>query len=83
MNPASIGVQRGSLTNLTGTNLIATATLASPVDPTTTFLLTGYRTSGSGARIGARMLRAQLTNATTMVFDRSISGAPDDISEIA
>ena len=28
------------------------------------------------------MLRAQLTGASTLMFDRSISGAPDNISEI-
>lgn len=83
LNPASISVQQGSVTNLTGTNLLATATLAAPVNTNSTFLLTGYRTSGSGANVGARMLRAQWTGASTMAFDRSISGAPDDISEIA
>ena len=82
-HPASINVQKGSVTNLTGTNLSATATLNLPVDPTTTFLLAGYRTSGSGSSIGARMLRAQLASATSVNFDRSISGAPDNITEIA
>ncbi len=81
-NPASIGVQKGSITNMTGTNLLATVTLSVPVFTNNTFLLTGYRTSGSGTSIGARMLRAQLTSATNINFDRSVSGAPDDISEI-
>jgi hypothetical protein len=52
------------------------------VDTNNTFLLTGYRTSGSGASVGARMLRGQLTAADTVTFDRSIAGAPDDIAEI-
>ncbi len=81
-NPASINVQKGSVTNLTGTNLLATATLAAPVVTNNTFLLTGYRTSGSGTSVGARMLRAQLASANSITFDRSIAGAPDDISEI-
>lgn len=83
LNPASINVQKGSVTSLIGTNLQATATLAAPVNTNSTFLLTGYRTSGSGDSIGARMLRAQLTGPSTITFDRSIAGAPDSISEIA
>jgi fibronectin-binding autotransporter adhesin len=81
-NPASISVQTDSVTNLTGTNLLATDTLPAPVNTNSTFLLTGYRTSGSGTSIGARMLRAQLTGASTVTFDRDISGAPDNVSEI-
>jgi fibronectin-binding autotransporter adhesin len=81
-HPASINVQRGSVTNMTGTNTLATVTLTSPVDTNSTFLLTGYRTSGAGASVGARMLRAQLSDASTLTFDRGISGAPDNISEI-
>jgi len=65
-----------------GTNLLVTATLTSPVNTNNTFLLTGYRTSGSGTSIGARMLRAQLIGASTLTFDRNISGAPDNVSEI-
>ena len=83
LNPASIGVQHGSITNLTGTNLSATATLPSPMDLSSTFVVTGYRTSGSGSSIGAHMVRAQLTNSTSILFDRSLAGAPDNISEIA
>ena len=82
LNPASLDVQKGSVTNLTGTNLVATATLAAPVNTNSTFLLAGYRTSGSGTSIGARLVRAQLTDASTVTFDRSIAGVPDDISEI-
>src|SRR5207248_2893742 len=81
-HPASINVQKGSITTMTGANTLATATLTSPVDTNATFVLTGYRTSGSDTSVGARMLRAQLTGASTITFDRSISGAPVDISEI-
>ena len=81
-NPASINVQSGSVTDMTGTNLVATATLATTVSTNSTFILAGYRTSGSGTSIGARLLRAQLTSANTITFDRGISGAPDDVSEI-
>ncbi len=81
-HPASINVQKGSVTNMTGTNLLATATLNIPADTNNTLVLAGYRTSGSGTSIGARMLRAQLTDASTVTFDRSIVGAPDNIVEI-
>src|SRR6266480_3519582 len=67
---------------MTGANTLATATLTSPVDTNATFVLTAYRTSGSDTSVGARMLRAQLTGASTITFDRSIAGAPVDISEI-
>ncbi len=82
LNPASINVLQGTVTNLTGTNLMATATLSAPVNTNTTFILTGYRTTGSGTSIGARLLRAQLSGPGAITFDRSIDGAPDDISEI-
>ena len=82
-NPANISVQKGSVTTMTGNNLSATVTLPAPVNTNSTFVLAGYRTSGTGTRIGARMLRAQLVSANTITFDRSIAGTPDDISEIA
>ena len=81
-HPASINVQSGSITNLTGTNLAATATLGTLVNTNNTFLLAGYRTSGSGTSVGARLLRAQFDSTTSIIFDRSIAGAPDNISEI-
>jgi hypothetical protein len=65
-------VQKGT-TSLTGATLSTTATLTS-VDTAKTFLLTGYRASGGGSTIGARMVRAELTNATTVTIDRSITG---------
>jgi hypothetical protein len=80
-NAADINVQKGT-TSLTGTALSTAVTLPTAVDVTKTFVLAGYRSAGSGSDIGARLLRAQLTNATTVTIDRSISGSPDDITEI-
>jgi hypothetical protein len=45
------------------------------------FVLAGYRTAGAGTDIGERMLRAELTNSTTITFDRGLSG--DNMTEIA
>jgi hypothetical protein len=81
-NPADVNVQSGS-TSLLGTATSTTATLTPAVDVTKTFVLASYRTPGTGADIGARMLRAELTNSTTITFTRDISGTPDDITEIA
>ena len=80
---ADINVQRGTVSSMTGTALTANATLPTPVAGGSTFLLTSFRTTGTGSDIGARLLRAQLVNPTTLTFDRSISGSPDDITEIA
>ncbi len=76
---ADINVQKGSITSMTGTTTSVTAAL-SPVDVSKTFVLVGWRTSGGGTTIGTRMLRARLTNSTTVTIDRSVSG--DDITEI-
>lgn len=78
---ANINVQKGSA-SLLGTSLSTTVTLGTPVDVSKTFVLVGYRSGGAGADVGSRMLRAQLTNSTTITIDRSISGTPDDITEI-
>ena len=59
-----------------------TLTAADAVDVSSTFVLVGYTTSGSGPDIGARMLRAQLIDSTTIRIDRSIGGDNDDITEI-
>ncbi|MGQ0670233.1 MAG: hypothetical protein ACT4PO_11270 [Actinomycetota bacterium] len=80
-NAANINVQKGS-TSLLGTGLSTTITLGTPVDVSKTFVLVGFRSAGTGADVGSRMLRAQLTNSTTITVDRSISGTPDDITEI-
>jgi uncharacterized protein YxjI len=80
-NAADVNVQSGT-TSLLGTATSTTATLTPAVDVTKTFVLASYRTAGTGADIGARMLRAELTNSTTITFTRDISGTPDDITEI-
>jgi hypothetical protein len=82
-NPAEINVQKGS-TSLTGTALSSVVTLPTAVDPAKTLLFVSLRsTSTTATNIGARMVRARLTNAgATITIDRSISGAPDNITEI-
>jgi hypothetical protein len=80
-NAADITVQKGT-TSMTGATTSVTATLSPAVDPSRTFVLVGFRSAGSGNDIGARMLRAQLTDATTITIDRSTAGAGDDITEI-
>ena len=75
-------VQRGT-TSLTGTNLTTSVTLPTAVDLTRAVVLVSFRTAGTGSDIGARLLRARLTAATTLVIDREVSGSPDDITEIA
>ena len=72
-DPADINVQRGA-TSLNGSALTVDVPLGIPVDPNRTFVLTGYRSSGSGSDVGERMLRAQLINGSTIRFDRSIAG---------
>lgn len=81
-DPSDINVQKGSITNMTGSTKSVTATLNPAVDVNTTFVLVGYRTSGSGSDIGRRMLRARLKNSTTIKIDRDKSGSGDDITEI-
>ena len=68
---------------MTGATLSATATLGTAVDVSRTFVLAGARTVGAGPDIGARMVRAQLTNPTTITFDRGNAGSPDDMNEIS
>jgi hypothetical protein len=81
-NPAEIEVQRGS-TSLTGTALSTTVTIPAAVNTGKTFVLVSARSGATTAtNIGARLLRARLTNATTITIDRSISGAPDNVDEI-
>ncbi|HEY3190110.1 MAG TPA: hypothetical protein VGJ70_21640, partial [Solirubrobacteraceae bacterium] len=82
-NAADITVQKGSIATMTGATTSVTATLSPAVDPSRTFVLASFRTSASSAQVGARMLRAQLTNSTTITIDRAISGAPDDLTEVA
>jgi hypothetical protein len=70
-----ITVQKGS-TSMTGTTTSVTATLSPAVNTAQTFVLAGLRSSGTGSDIGGRMIRARLTNSTTVTIDRSISGTP-------
>ena len=82
VDPLDVSVQRGT-TSLLGTSISATVILSPPVDVNKTFILVDYRTAGSGADVGSRMLTAELTSSTTISIDRSISGNPDDITEIS
>ncbi len=70
-NPADINVQRGAIAM--GAAASVTAALGTPVNVNKTFVLVGYRTTGAGADVGARMLRAQLTNSTTVTIDRNLT----------
>jgi hypothetical protein len=80
-NPSDINVQKGS-TNLSTNASSVTVTLPTAVDVDRTFVLVGYRvgSNASGSDVGARMLRAVLTNSTTITIDRAITG--DTITEI-
>ena len=78
---ADINVQRGT-TAMLGAAMSATITIPTPVDTSKTFILVSFQTSGQGVDIGARMLRAELTNSSTITVDRAVSGTPDDITEI-
>lgn len=80
-DPTKINVQKGS-TSLTGTATSTTATLATPVDPARTFVLAAARRpGGGGGDIGSGMVRARLTNATTITLDRSATNY--NITEIS
>ncbi len=78
---ADINVQKGSITTMTGATVSVTANLTPAVDVNSTFVLVGFLTPDTGSDVGARMLRAELTDATTVTIDRSIAGN-DDITEI-
>jgi len=71
-----INVQKGSITTMNASTTSVTATLPTAVDPTATFILVGYRiTASSNNNIGARLFRARLTSATSIVIDRSVAGS--------
>ncbi len=82
-NPADVMVQKGSIFTMIGTTTSVNATLSTPVDVNKTFVLVSFTTEGIGPDVGARMLRAQLVNSTTIMIDRSISGWQDNITEIS
>lgn len=83
-SPGAINVQDGTTTLVGGGGVSLSRTITPPtaVNPANTFVLVGFRTSGGGADVGARMLRAQLDGAGNIIIDRNISGSPDNITEI-
>jgi len=81
-NAAEINVQKGSIATMTGATTSVTATLSPAVDPTRTFVLASFRSASSTTNVGARLLRAQLTNPTTITIDRSTGGAGEDLTEV-
>jgi len=80
---ADVRVQKGSTSLTTGAlSVDVTLAPADAVDTSSTFLLVGYNTSGSGNDIGARMLRARLVDSTTIRIERGLGGNNDDLTEI-
>src|SRR3954470_8389799 len=74
---ADINVQKGT-TSLTGAATSTTVTLGTAVNTSKTFVLVGARvTDGTGPDIGAKMVRAQLTNSTTITIDRAAASTSD------
>lgn len=58
----------------------AALTLASPVDPEATFLIAAVNSTASGPDIGKRLIRARLTDSTTVTIDRSVGGEVLDVN---
>ena len=79
-DPTKINVQKGS-TSLTGGALLMTATLGTAVTTSRRFVLAGARRPEGGVDIGSGMVRARLTNSTTITFDRSVANY--DVTEIS
>jgi hypothetical protein len=82
VNPGDITVQTGSVFTMTGMTTSVSATLGTPVSPSKSFVLAGFRTPDTGQDLGSRMISAQLTNSTNIAFERGASGSPDNITEI-
>ncbi|MEA2464276.1 MAG: hypothetical protein QOJ98_2023, partial [Acidobacteriota bacterium] len=82
-NAADINVQRGLITTMNGTTASVTATLSPTVNTAKTFVLASWRVAGTGVDIGSRLLRARLTNSSTVTIDRATLGSADVITEIA
>ncbi len=78
-NAADINVQKGS-TSLLGSSASVDIALPTSVDVSKSFVLTGFRTAGSGADVGERMIRAQIIDSNTLRIDRSRTG--DSLTEI-
>lgn len=76
-DPGDIAVQTatGALSSTS-----TTLTLPTPVDERTTFLLASATTTGSGADIGARSIRAHLSSPTTVEISRQVGGETLDVS---
>ncbi len=77
---ADLQVQKGS-TSLASSQASVDVTLPTPVDVNTSFVLAGFRSSGGGSDVGARMIRARLLDANTVRIDRSRTG--DTLDEIS
>jgi len=71
-DPTKINVQKGS-TSLTGAATSTTATLGTAVTTSRSFVLAGARRPDGGVDIGSGMVRATLTDSTTITFDRSVA----------
>lgn len=80
-NPADVNVQKGT-TSLIGAATSTTAGLGTPVNVNKTFVLASYLSPDGSDDVGAKMLRATLTDSTTITFDRAVSNG-SDIPEIA
>ena len=72
-DPAEIEVQTSSSTIAAGVTS-DTLSLATPVDPDTTFLTAFVTSDSTGPDIGERLVRARLVDATTVAVDRSVAG---------
>lgn len=86
-NPAEldVNVQKGTIpaTAMPAGGITNLTRPLAAVNVNKTFVLVGYRASGgSDADVGSRMLRAQLTNATTITIDRgtAVGGTIDEIT---
>ncbi len=74
-----IDVQTGTV-DLWNGDTSALETLSPAVNTSRTFALVGFNTSGSGADVGARMLRANITSSTGLTIDRSSGGNDDNVT---
>ncbi len=77
-DPAEIEVQTTSSTIGAGATSDS-LTLATPVDPDTTFLTAFVTSDSTGPDIGERLVRARLVDATTVAIDRSVAGDAVDV----